>query len=61
MPSTTESRPPQDWPVVWFAELERAIEPGDFVAAARAQQELARLGVVVRWPMPRAGEAVQHE
>jgi len=41
--------PPRDWPVYWFAELARAFEAGDLVAAARAQQELERLGVTVRY------------
>jgi hypothetical protein len=38
-----------DWPLWWFARLEAAIERGDYAAAARAQRELERLGVTVRY------------
>jgi hypothetical protein len=38
-----------DWPVYWFAALERAVEKGDYEAAAEAQRQLARLGVQVRY------------
>jgi hypothetical protein len=33
----------------WFATLEAAIERGDYETAARAQRELARLGVTVQY------------
>jgi hypothetical protein len=38
-----------DWPVYWFAALERAVEDGDHQAAAEAQRQLSRLGVEVRY------------
>lgn len=38
-----------DWPVYWFAALEKAIDAGDMVAAAEAQKQLERLGVTVRF------------
>ena len=47
MPKQT-SPPPLDWPVYWFAKLERAIEAGDYSAAATAQEVLERLGVTIR-------------
>jgi hypothetical protein len=40
---------PNDWPTYWFAALEKAVEAGDYEAAAVAQRELARLGVQVRY------------
>jgi hypothetical protein len=50
MPSINQSeRQPLDWPVYWFAALERAVEDGDWPAAAKAQQELERLGVTVNY------------
>ena len=39
--------PPNNWPTYWFAALERAVTEGDWQAAARAQSQLVRLGVVV--------------
>ena len=44
-----------DWPLYWFAKLEKAVEAGDHQAAAEAQRHLARLGVRVNygWPCPR--------
>jgi hypothetical protein len=42
-----------DWPVWWFVRLEKAVEDGDHDAAARAQRELERLGVVVRYGRPK--------
>ena len=47
--------PPTDWPLYWFARLEKAVEEGDHQAAAEAQRELARLGVRVSYGQP------QHE
>jgi hypothetical protein len=41
--------PASDWPVYWFAKLERAVEEGDHQAAAEAQRQLSRLGVDVRY------------
>jgi hypothetical protein len=46
------SPPAIDWPVYWFAALEQAVESGDYAAAAKAQQELERLGVAVKY-LPR--------
>jgi hypothetical protein len=43
---------PKDWPLYWFAALERAVEAGDHQAAAEAQRELERLGVTVRYSRP---------
>jgi hypothetical protein len=44
-----------DWPLYWFAKLEAAVERGDHQGAARAQRQLARLGVRVQYgrPQPR--------
>jgi hypothetical protein len=42
-----------DEPIYWFAILDQAIERGDHQAAADAQRELGRLGVVVRYGRPR--------
>jgi hypothetical protein len=36
-------------PIYWFALLEQAIDRGDLQAAAHAQEELAKLGVRVRY------------
>jgi hypothetical protein len=36
-------------PLYWFAVLDRAVAEGDHQTAATAQQELARLGVDVRY------------
>jgi hypothetical protein len=47
--SPAAKRHPLDWPVYWFAALERAIEAGDWQAAAEAQRELERLGVTVQY------------
>jgi hypothetical protein len=40
---------PTDWPLYWFAALDRAVEAGDWQAAADAQQELERLGVSLHY------------
>jgi len=45
--STDRLPPVADWPLYWFAQLERAIERDDLQAAADAQQQLRRLGVRV--------------
>ena len=39
----------QDSPVVWFTILETARKQGDFTQATKAQKELERLGVQVRF------------
>ncbi|MCC6681901.1 MAG: hypothetical protein IT445_13460 [Phycisphaeraceae bacterium] len=36
-------------PVVWFALLDKARENGDWILAKRAEDELRRLGVRVRF------------
>lgn len=53
--SATVTTPRQaDWPLYWFAKLEKAVEDGDHQAAAEAQRELARLGVRVAYGRPTA-------
>jgi hypothetical protein len=37
-------------PIYWFVVLEKALAVNDFEAAARAQEELDRLGVAVTYP-----------
>jgi hypothetical protein len=44
---TINTPKPTDWPVYWFAALERAIEENDWQAAENAKQQLERLGVSV--------------
>ncbi len=39
----------RDDPVVWLLLLERGRRTGDFELAARAKQELARLGILVTY------------
>jgi hypothetical protein len=41
--------PVLEWPLYWFAKLEKAVDEGDHQGAARAQRQLARLGVLVRY------------
>ena len=38
-----------DSPVAWFAVLERARQDSNFQLAAKATQELGRLGVIVKY------------
>ena len=38
-----------DSPVAWFAVLERARQDSNFQLAAKATQELVRLGVIVKY------------
>lgn len=38
-----------DWPLYWFARLEKAVEKGEHQVAAEAQKQLARLGVRVQF------------
>jgi hypothetical protein len=53
----TPSEPPvSDWPLYWFAKLEKAVEAGDHQSAAEAQRHLARLGVRVNYGRPRPRE-----
>lgn len=40
---------PEDSPAAWFVMLERARQTNDSALAARAQQELNRLGVTVTY------------
>lgn len=48
----------KDSTVYWFLALDIAHEQNDFAAAARAQRELRRLGVDVRYlPACRTGRA----
>ena len=49
MADTLSSPPPTEWPLYWFAKLDKAVEDGDHQAAAEAQRELARLGVRVAY------------
>jgi hypothetical protein len=46
-------QPVIDWPLYWFAKLEKAVEEGDHQAAAEAQLQLARLGVRVNYGRPK--------
>lgn len=41
-----------NFPGYWFAQLEDALNRGDFDCAAEAGRELRRLGVVVTYPRP---------
>jgi hypothetical protein len=54
MPSvhTNPDQPVIDWPLYWFARLEKAVETGDHQVAAEAQRHLARLGVRVSYGRP---------
>jgi hypothetical protein len=45
--------PFEDWPLYWFARLEKAVEQGDHQTAAEAHQELKRLGVHVSYGLSR--------
>ncbi len=54
MADTITIPPTTDWPLYWFAKLEKAVEQGDHQAAAEAQRELARLGVRVAYGRPNA-------
>lgn len=50
---------PEDSPVVWFVMLERARRSSDFELAAKAQQELERLGVKVKYSQTRSRQEVE--
>jgi hypothetical protein len=41
--------PVNERPVYWFVLLEQAIDRSDFEAAARAKQELERLGIRITY------------
>jgi hypothetical protein len=58
MPSLqpTIDSPVTDWPLYWFARLEKAVEQGDHQTAAESQQQLARLGVRVSYGKPHPTE-----
>ena len=43
-----------DSPVAWFVVLERARQDSNFQLAAKATQELDRLGVLVKYRRPAA-------
>ena len=53
MASSLTIPPRTDWPLYWFARLEKAVEEGDHQAAAEAQRHLTRLGVRVNYGRPR--------
>jgi hypothetical protein len=61
MPATAEPTQTIDWPVWWFVRLEAAVERGDHAAAAEAQRELERLGVQVRYGLPRRRSVADQE
>jgi hypothetical protein len=46
---STNDRRPEDEPVAWFFEMQRALQAGDLETAAAARRELERLGVDVRF------------
>jgi hypothetical protein len=48
MPVTAET-PHTDRPLYWLLILDQAVEGGDHQLAARAQRELARLGVQIAY------------
>ncbi|HEY1379753.1 MAG TPA: hypothetical protein VGF55_23325 [Gemmataceae bacterium] len=56
--SPTPNPPVVDWPLYWFARLEKAVEAGNHQAAAEAQRHLARLGVQVSYGRPGLGKGV---
>jgi hypothetical protein len=59
-PNTIFDPPVNDWPLYWFARLEKAVEQGDHQAAAEAQRHLARLGVRVKYGRPHPEKEVEH-
>lgn len=64
IPPTADPRsltdPVTDTPMYWFAKLEFAIADSDLTAAAEAQRQLKRLGIIVRYQFrgPRLAEEV---
>jgi hypothetical protein len=59
-PQPTTDPPVTDWPLYWFALLDKAVEQGDHQAAAEAQRELARLGIRVNYGRPTPSREVEH-
>jgi hypothetical protein len=51
-PANTNPDPVKDQPIYWFALLERAVERGNYTAAAECQRQLERLGVRVVYGRP---------
>lgn len=60
-PKPKSSVDPHRCPAAWFAVLEHARLHGDFERAARAKRELRRLGVIVDFVPPMAGEVSDAE
>jgi hypothetical protein len=58
--NTISLPPPTDWPLYWFARLEKAVSEGDHQAAAEAQRRLELLGVRVSYGRPRRLEEATH-
>ena len=52
---------PTDWPLYWFAKLDKAVQQGDHESAAEAQKELRRLGVRVNYGCPRKPAVTSRE
>jgi hypothetical protein len=59
MPAAARDQRTIDWPLWWFARLEAAVERGDHATAAKAQRELERLGVSVRYGVRPARQPAQ--
>jgi hypothetical protein len=62
--SSCPQKPPPDaeqWPLYWFAQLEKAIDCGDYEQAAECLRRLRSLGVEVRYLPPARREALCHE
>jgi hypothetical protein len=55
-----QTRPPSEWPIYWFAKLEKAVETGDHEAAAEAQRRLDQLGVHVQYGRPVQPKELPH-
>ncbi len=58
MADRVELPPVDDWPLYWFAALEKAVEVGDYEAAAEAQRRLAQLGIRVSYGRTRPRKEV---
>ena len=61
--SLTHDPPVTDRPIYWYVILEQARARGDYLAAARARRELARLGVRVSYRRSHCArpQGVSHE
>jgi hypothetical protein len=59
-PASPDETDYRNWPLYWFAKLEKAVEGGDHQDAAEAQRRLARLGVRVKYGRPRFRKGVKH-